>query len=141
VFGVSDDIREAPRADREDLCSYVGGIAECVQPGTSLATEHEVTGSQFLFPVFIPKHRATGHDEEHLFGAVVHVHPATRRVGSELIQRCSHPRVVGSPEDPVATSFFGVVAVPWCSSEQVLTGHFRGTSEVVAAARGAPERL
>ena len=49
MFGVGDDVREAPGTDREDLSGFFGGVAERVESGTSLGAEDEVARSQLLF--------------------------------------------------------------------------------------------
>src|SRR5262245_3774914 len=46
VFGVGDDVREAPGTDREDPSGFLAGVAERVQAGTALGAEDEVARSQ-----------------------------------------------------------------------------------------------
>ena len=122
VFGVGDDVREAPGTDRKDPSGFFGGVAERVQAGTSLGAEDEVTRSQLLFAVLVPEEGTTAQDEEHLFGSEVHVHPHLRRVGGQFVQRRSHPGVVRTPEDSMPSPNFFVLSVP-CVGEQVLTIH------------------
>jgi hypothetical protein len=122
VFGVGDDVREAPGTDREDLSGFFGGVAERVQAGTSLGTEDEVARSQLLFAVLVPEDGTTAQNEEHLFGSEMHMHPHLRRVGGQFVQRCSHPGVVRPPEDSMPGPGFFVLAVP-CVGEEVLTIH------------------
>src|SRR5579859_2849237 len=127
LFGVGDDVRKAPGADREDLSGFPGGVAERVEAGTSLGAEDEVSRSQLLCAVWVPEDGTTTQHEEHLFGSEVHVHPHLGRVGSQFVQRCSHPGVVRPPEDSMPSPGFVVLSVP-CVGEEVLTIH-RGTSE------------
>src|SRR5256714_4082234 len=122
VFGVGDDVREAPGTDREDLSGFVAWVAERVESGTSLGAEEEVARSQLLFAVLVPEEGTTTQDEEHLFGSEVHVHSHLRRVGGQFVQRCSHPGVVRPPEDSMPCPGFFVLSVP-CVGEQVLTIH------------------
>src|SRR5438094_4649405 len=50
------------------------------------------------------------------------MHPHLRRLGGQFVQRCSHPGVVGPPEDSMPCPGFFVLSVP-CVGEEVLTIH------------------
>src|SRR5215211_6496432 len=112
----------SPGADREELSGLFGGVAEGVEPGTSLGAEDEVARSQLLFAVLVPEEGTTAQDEEHLFGSEVHMHPHLGRVGGQFVQRCPHPGVVRPPEDSMPSPGFFVLSVP-CGEEEVLTIH------------------
>src|SRR5215208_5865499 len=65
------------------------------------------------------------------------MHPHLRRVGGQFVQRCSHPGVVGPPEDSMPSPGFFVLSVP-CVGEEVLTIHSRYL-RVVAVGAQPPE--
>src|SRR3954453_4048871 len=121
VFGVGDDVWIAPGAHGENPGGFVVGIAEGVQAGAPLRTEQEVAGSELLLAVEVADDGPTAEDEEHLFGAVVHVELVSVVSGAELVQAGAHPRVVGPPEDAAARVC--VLDVPGVVGEQVLAIH------------------
>src|SRR5262249_35401437 len=58
VFGIGDDVGEAPGAHREQPNWFVSRIAERVQPGPAFRAEDEVPRGELLSAVQIPEHRA-----------------------------------------------------------------------------------
>ena len=110
-----------------------------MEPGTSLRAEDEVARSQLLFAVLVPEDGTTAEDEEHLFGPEVHMQPRVRRVGGQLVQRCSHLGVVRPPKDSMPGASFFVVSVPGVG-EQVLASH-SVYLQVVAVARSIRGRV
>src|SRR5215204_4897724 len=122
VFGVGDDVGEAPGADREDPSGFFVGVAERVESCTSLGAEDEIARSQLLFAVLVPEEGTTAEDEEHLLGAEVHMYRRLRRAACQFVQRSSHPGVLRPPEDSISSPVFFVLSVP-CVGEEVLTIH------------------
>ena len=98
-----------------------------------------VRAGELLAAVLIAEDGPAAEDEEHLLCAEVHVEPRLRRAGVELVQRCSHPGVVRSPEDSLLRPGFGVLSVP-CVGEEVLTIH-SWYLRVVAVGAQHPSRL
>src|SRR5215204_4904263 len=122
MFGVRDDVREAPGTDRKDPSGFLAGVAERVYAGTSLGAEDEIARSQLGFAVLVPEVGTTAQDEEHLFGSEVHMDPPFGRVGGQFVQGGAHPGVVRTPEDSMPSPAFFVLSVP-CVGEEVLTIH------------------
>src|SRR5439155_16880997 len=88
-------------------------------------TEDEIAGSELFFAVHRPEHGAATDDEEHLLGAVMHVHSHAERARGQVPEGRAHPSIVRAPEDAMHQPGLGtaLLRVPRSVGEQVLTVH------------------
>ena len=101
------------------------GLPIGVQAGPPLGTEDEVAGGELLFALHGSEHGTAAEDEEHLFGAVVHVqpHPFAPGLSSQSvapIRALSGRQKVRCGKSGVGPAF---LRVPGLVGEQVLALH------------------